>query len=121
MITLDEAFPNPKDKIGVLKIDIEGHEHAALVGAERLLSVGCIRDIIFEEHEPLPTAVSRLLESHGYKIFLLRKNTLRPTLVPTPCKRPPALPNYLATLDAERAQARFKKSGFLSLKKHPSL
>ncbi|MFT4549251.1 MAG: FkbM family methyltransferase [Verrucomicrobiales bacterium] len=118
--TLDEAFPDPLDKIGVLKIDIEGHEHPAFVGAERLLSVGCIRDIIFEEYEPLPTPVTRLLQKHGYTIFLLRKDLLRPTLVPIPCGRPPMLPNYLATLDPDRAIKRFKKRGFLSLKTHPS-
>ena len=120
LITLDEAFPDPADKIGTLKIDIEGHEIAALQGADRLLSVGRIRDIIFEEHEPLPSEVSRFLEAHGYEIFLLRKDTLRPRLVPTPCKLPKALPNYLATLDPARARERFKKSGFLSLRKHPS-
>ncbi len=106
------------DRIGVMKIDIEGHELAALRGAERLLSVGCVRDIIFEEHTPLPTPVSRLLEAHGYQIFLLRKDTLGPKLIPTPCELPEALPNYLATLDSDRAQQRFKKRGFLSLRRH---
>jgi len=121
VISLDEAFPNPDDTIGVMKIDIEGHELAAFRGAERLLSVGCIRDIIFEEHELLPTDVSRLLEDHGYTIFMLRKDTLGPHVIPTPCERPHTLPNYLATLEPERALERFKKRGFLALRKHPSL
>lgn len=120
VVTLDDQFPDAGDRIGVMKIDIEGHELAALRGAERLLSVGCVRDIIFEEHTPLPTPVSRLLEAHGYQIFLLRKDTLGPKLIPTPCERPEALPNYLATLDSDRAQQRFKKRGFLSLKRHAS-
>ena len=120
-VALDDAFPDPDDKIGVLKIDIEGHELAAFRGAERLLSVGCIRDIIFEEHQVLPTDVSRLLEDHGYRIFMLRKDTLGPKIIPTPCERPHTLPNYLATLDPERALTKFKSRGFLSLKKHPSL
>lgn len=121
VISLDEAFADLADKIGVMKIDIEGHELAAFHGAERLLSVGCIRDIIFEEHEILPTAVSRLLEDHGYTIFLLRKDTLGPHIIPTPCERPHTLPNYLATLEPDRALLRFKKRGFASLKKHRSL
>lgn len=121
VISLDDVFPDTSDRIGVLKIDIEGHELAALKGAERLLSVGCIRDIIFEEHELLPTDVTGLLEGHGYTIFMLRKDTLGPRIIPTPCERPHTLPNYLATLEPERALARFKKRGFLSLKKHPSL
>jgi len=119
--TLDEEFPDLDDRIGVLKIDIEGHELAAFEGAERLLSVGCIRDIIFEEHEPLPTPVSKLLESKGYTIFLLRKDTFGPSLVPTPCRLPKALPNYLATLEPDRANQIFKKQGYLSLKLHSSM
>ena len=121
VVPLDDEFAEADDRIGVMKIDIEGHESAALRGAERLLSVGCIRDIIFEEHAPLPTAVSRLLEAHGYQVFLLRKDTLGPKLIPTPCELPEALPNYLATLDPERAQRCFKKRGFLALKRHSTL
>ncbi|MGI9241994.1 MAG: FkbM family methyltransferase [Verrucomicrobiales bacterium] len=121
VVTLDDEFPNEDDRVGVMKIDIEGHESAALRGAERLLGVGCIRDIIFEEHTPLPSDVSRLLEGHGYEIFLLRKDTLGPRIIPTPCELPEALPNYLATLDPERAQKRFKKRGYRSLRTHPLL
>ena len=121
LVTLDEEFTSETDKIGVMKIDIEGHECAALRGAERLLSIGCIRDIIFEEHAPLPSEVSRLLEDHGYEIFLLRKDTLGPRLIPTPCELPEALPNYLATLDPERARTRFKSRGYRSLRTHPLL
>ena len=100
VISLDSAFSDTDDKIGVMKIDIEGHELAALKGAERLLSVGCIRDIIFEEHELLPTDVSSLLEGHGYKIYLLRKDTTRPQDHPHPLRsttHPAELPRHPRT------------------------
>jgi FkbM family methyltransferase len=118
--TLDAAFPED-DQIGVLKIDIEGHELAALQGAERLLSAGCVRDIIFEEYAHFPTDISRSLENHGYTIFFLQKDILGPRLIATPCERSQTPPNYLATLDPTRALRRFKPSGYLSLREHPSL
>ncbi|HEX6389188.1 MAG TPA: FkbM family methyltransferase, partial [Solirubrobacteraceae bacterium] len=41
-------------QIGLLKIDVEGHEPEVLRGARRLLESGRVRDIIFEDHDPYP-------------------------------------------------------------------
>ena len=47
-VRLDEEIDEP---VGVMKLDVEMHELAALTGAESLLSRGMVRDILFEEHE----------------------------------------------------------------------
>ena len=122
-VRLDEEFSAP---IGVLKLDVERHEHAALQGAEKLLETGLIRDILFEEHEPPPTPVTSLLQSHGYTLFSVRQGLIGPILCPPADAHqrkvwdPPAL---LATRDPERARARLKRRGWVSLRgrfdRHP--
>jgi FkbM family methyltransferase len=116
-VRLDDEFSTP---IGVMKLDVEMHELAALRGAESLLSRGLIRDIVFEEHEPPPTPVTRVLEAHGYSVLGLRQGLTGPILS-APAQAygmklwdPPAL---LATIDAERARRRLKRRGWLSLRR----
>jgi FkbM family methyltransferase len=91
--------------VGVLKIDVEGHELAALQGASSSLSAGLIRDVIFEDHQPLPSPVSTLLESAGYTINGIEEALTRPLLA-TPNRTPQGwdAPTYLATRDPERAR-----------------
>jgi FkbM family methyltransferase len=56
-------------RIGVMKIDIEGHELRALEGAREALSSGRIRDLVLEERNEPPTPVTRLLAGHGYAMM----------------------------------------------------
>jgi FkbM family methyltransferase len=107
--------------IGVLKLDVEKHELAALGGAETLLAGELIRDILFEEHEPPPTPVTALLESHGYTVLGVRQGPIGPMLS-TPVDAytrqlwdPPAL---LATIDPVRARRRLKRRGWICLTGH---
>lgn len=58
---LDEILETKQKNIGVLKIDVEGHELQVLQGAGELISRRKIRDIIFEEHRSCPSDVTRLL------------------------------------------------------------
>ena len=115
-VRLDEEFASA---IGVLKLDVERHEHAALRGADGLLAAGLIRDILFEEHEPPPTPVTALLESRGYTLFSVRQGMMGPILcAPADAYHlkawdPPAL---LATRDPERARSRLKRRGWASLR-----
>lgn len=107
---LDDLL-GPDEEIGVLKIDVEGHELSVFKGAEKAIKEGRIRDIIFEEHSTYPSDVSQFLEDAGYSIFLLHKGLVGPVL--HPAHTPPAiLPNYLATLDVTRALKRFKGYGY---------
>jgi FkbM family methyltransferase len=114
-VRLAEELAGP---IGVLKLDVEHHELAALRGAEPLLSGGLIRDILFEEHRPPPTPVTELLEAHGYTVLGVRQGTIGPVLS-TPAEAyekqlwdPPAL---LATLDPARVRRRLRRRGWVCL------
>jgi FkbM family methyltransferase len=114
-VRLDEELQGP---IGVLKLDVEMHEREALEGAASLLSERQIRDIVFEEHEPPPTEVTRLLASRGFTILGVRQGLAGPILSePAEAYRrqlwdPPAL---LATLDPERASRRLRRRGWVCL------
>lgn len=101
---------DPRVPIGVMKIDVEGHELGVLDGCEERLSRNAIRDIVFEEHRVPPTPVTRRLENHGYEVFRLAKGLLGPIVAPTR-KRindPFDTPNYLATVDTHRALERLR-------------
>ncbi len=115
-VRLDDEFSTP---IGVLKLDVEGHELAALRGADSLLSRKLIRDILFEEHRPPPTPVTDLLESYGYTVFGVRQGLAGP-IASAPADAytrqlwdPPAL---LATIDPARARERLKRHGWTCLR-----
>ncbi len=111
-VRLDEQL---EGEVGVLKLDVEMHELAALEGA-RALSV---RDIVFEEHEPPPTPVTGLLEERGYTVLGVRQGLAGP-IATDPADAyarrlwdPPAL---LATRDPERARARLRRRGWFALR-----
>ena len=100
-------LPSPK----FVKIDVEGHELAALRGAQLLLGSRRIRDIIFEEFSPYPAATHRLLERCGYTTLHFEQGLLGPRLRRTrPGYRPPLYspPNFLATLDPARMADKFR-------------
>lgn len=113
---LDEIIPSSQ-QIGVMKIDVEGHELEVLQGSINLINAHNIRDIIFEEHRGYPSSVSQFLEKHGYKIFRIWKGFWKPLLEP-PTKNlfhPFEAPNYLATREPERCIKRLKSLGWASL------
>jgi len=115
--TLDEFLPEGT-KIGLLKIDVEGHEFQVLKGATRLLEQGRIRDIIFEDYFPQPSPVVLYLQAAGYTVFRLFSAWLGPVLfegLGYP-ERSAEAPNFLATRDPERARARFRGRGWKCLR-----
>jgi len=107
--------------VGIMKMDGEGHEAVALSGATRLLKRKATRDILFEEHEVYPARSHQILLEHGYSIFRATGSRFGPLLLPPQAKsRQPFLPpvyppNYLATIDPSRAQARFRARGWQAL------
>ena len=116
-VRLDEVLGGTA--VGVMKLDVEGHEAAALTGASEALAAGRIRDLLFEEHEPLPTAASAILTANGYAIFGLHERLTGVKLVPSPAvaARPRwDAPMYLATRDPERATRRLETRGWHSLR-----
>ena len=112
---LDEYLKDIK-QVGVLKIDVEGHELGVLQGTEDTLKRRGIRDIVFEDFNPKPSPVTIFLEQHGFTLFELHDTWLKPRLVPLnvslPVTRPSFSSNYLATLDAPRVVARFRSAGW---------
>jgi FkbM family methyltransferase len=101
--------------IGLLKVDVEGHETEVLSGASGLLERGLVRDIIFEDHAPYPSEATALVENAGYHLVSL-SNDLRGLLVNPPHERGPVRewpgPSYLATIDPDRSVARLRARGW---------
>jgi FkbM family methyltransferase len=104
-------------RVGVLKIDVEGHEMTALEGASDSLNKGLIRDIIFEDHHLLPSRVSTLLESAGFTIRGIEETLTGPTLVPPSHTRQAwDAPTYLATRDRGRTERLMQARGWRCLR-----
>jgi FkbM family methyltransferase len=102
--------------IGLLKLDVEGHERAVLDGARALLRRRALRDILFEEHAAPPTPVTDALHDAGYRIFGLAQRLTGPRLVdPASPAAQPAwdAPTFLATLEPARAQHRLERRGWM--------
>ena len=104
--------------IGVMKVDVEGHELQVFRGASALLARHGVRDIVFEEFDSPPTPVTDLLTACGYTIFSLDQALLGPTI--GPLSRKAAVhsledPSYLATADPARATARLQARGWAVL------
>ncbi|MDQ3980840.1 MAG: FkbM family methyltransferase [Actinomycetota bacterium] len=116
--TLDGALEGV-ERVGVLKVDVEGHELQVFEGAQRLLEAGRVRDILFEDYHPYPSPVTERLSSLGYEIRSVRKGLLGPKLLlPGGNHFDPSfeLPNYLATRDLQRATAKFAPIGWRALR-----
>lgn len=115
-VCLDEVVTGP---VGIMKLDIEGHERAALRGAEGSLGKHAIRDIVFEDHNAAASSVLPYLRSHGYELFGFEETfwgvLLVDPLSPRAWQRWSA-PNYLATLDPTRARRLLGPRGWRSLK-----
>lgn len=115
--TLDEYLAGDM-KVGVCKIDVEGFELSVLKGAEKALTRGAIRDILFEDFSPKPSAVVQLLQKHGFTVFQLTATWWKPHLTEVGSQHAPPgefVDNFLATLDPGRAQDRFRSGGWRCL------
>jgi FkbM family methyltransferase len=115
-ISLDDFLDK---KIHILKIDVEGHEHSALLGAKSLLARGKIKNIIFEDHDIEHSAVVTLLASFGYQIFSIGWNRAR--LILKLIGEPNSsyvqeAPNFIATLDVANLEAATQSTGWSVLR-----
>jgi FkbM family methyltransferase len=117
LITLDASVPGDVG-IGLAKLDVEGHERAVLEGATQLLAGGRLRDLIFEDLQPHSSPVTGMLEAVGYRVFALCAPWHKPCLMSHRDGARPrfATHNYLATLDPDRARARFRYPGWRCLR-----
>ncbi len=109
-IRLDELISSA---VGVMKIDVEGHELNVLKGVPLHL----VRDIVFEEHGACPSPVTEYLSLHGFSIFRIERRFKRPLLTKAEVQHPDIMsPNYLATKEPERALRLLDLSGWQSLR-----
>ena len=101
--------------VGFVKIDVEGHELSVLKGAERALARHAIRDIIFEDFQPMLSPTAEYLKNSGFALFQLVASWWKPFLKEVHPGMKPATGssyNYLATLDPKRANKRFQSGGW---------
>lgn len=108
-------------KIGLIKLDVEGHELAVLQGATRILEERLARDIVFEDFCPQPSPVTLLLQAVGYAVFALLPTWRKPMLLTVEQfsewrRQWRSAPNFLATLDPDRVRARFDGLGWKCLR-----
>ena len=105
------AFSRWQD-IGIVKMDVQGHELSVLQGMSGLLESRAVRDIVFEEEKPFPAPTHQFLKTFGYSIFGLQGSLTAVQALPDTQPAFDAewgpVPNYLATHDPARAVARFK-------------
>jgi FkbM family methyltransferase len=112
LITLDALLiPHDRSRLALIKLDLEGAEHAALLGAGAILREQ--RPDLLLEVEPAhlrrmgssPTAIAELLSPHGYRFFRIGGDQHGvPFLVPVAdISAPSKQPNIFATVDPDRA------------------
>jgi FkbM family methyltransferase len=115
--TLDTFFANESSALGLVKLDVEGHELKVLQGAITLLKAERIRDIIFEELAGETGEAMELLQQHDFHIWGLCSGKLGPYLCSS-TERPKSFShNFLASRDKERVEQRMAQRGWNCLRK----
>jgi|tagenome__1003787_1003787.scaffolds.fasta_scaffold20823905_2 FkbM family methyltransferase len=103
------------ERLGVVKIDVEGHEASVLRGAGGLLESGAIRDVVFEDHDDYPSEATRVVEDAGYELISLDNDLWGLRLVAPKDRGEVAAwpgPSYLATREPDRARQRLGGRGW---------
>jgi FkbM family methyltransferase len=106
-------------RVGLCKLDVEGHEMKVLSGATALLKERRIRDILFEDLGPYPSVVQKHLAELGFHLFALDGKLNRPILDRN--WQQPQFDgelegaDFLATMEPARAVERFARSGWTVL------
>jgi len=112
--SLDDLFLESRE-IGVMKLDVEGHELQVLKGSKQLFQQQKIRDCVFEEHREYPTPVTSFFEEMGYKIFRIQRSFFKPILLNPDSKVPRTNwepTSFIATSNPDRVVKLFKESGW---------
>ena len=95
------------ETIGILKMDVQGHELDVLQGMSGLLQRRAVRDIVFEEERAFPALTHKYLKSYGYSILGLQGSFVGVRGLPDAQPRSDPewgpVPNYLVTQDDQRA------------------
>ena len=119
-VSLDDVFSSG-EKIGLIKVDVEGHEAAVFRGAQTLIREHRVRDWLFEENDENPLGVGKMLAENGYSLFRIKKHFSHVELCPPETHvtvasyAVPESPNFVATLEPTRATQRFEAHGWQCL------
>ena len=108
------------DRVGVMKIDVEGHEHQVLEGAAQALHAHRIRHIVFEDHHGAGSGPMTLLREAGYEIFSIGWSMRGPVLAPAAdgsLATAFEAPSYLATTETRAALDACTATGWLTLQR----
>jgi hypothetical protein len=106
--------------VAVLKLDVEGEEHAVLEGAANALKDRRLRHIIFEDHHGANSSVMTHLLGCGYTIFSVGWSISGPTLgdpADVSAHARYEAPSYLATLTPDVARTACARRGWMALRK----
>lgn len=103
--------------VGVMKLDVEGHELDVLRGGETTVRSGRLRDLIFEDHAEAGSPVRELLSSWGLHVVRLDRTFIGPRLGDRD-RRSYDAPSYLATTEPDRARRRLAARGWRVLRPH---
>jgi FkbM family methyltransferase len=117
LVMLDDLLKSTlaqSQRVGVLKVDVEWHEHNVFRGAAGSLRSHRIRDIIYEDHRGPESKAANLLRSYGYAIFHLTHSFSGVKVADTfgAQTRPSNSADYLATLEPKRACDRLRPRGW---------
>lgn len=117
--TLD-SLPVSDSPVGLMKVDVEGHELAVFQGGSKALRAGRIRDIVFEEHSGKSSPACTFLKDCGYTLFQIERRFVGPILAEpgSSYSTPWNASNYLATRDPIRALQKMSPFGWQVLKSH---
>jgi FkbM family methyltransferase len=115
--TLDRVIDEICEDVGVLKIDIEGHEAQAFKGTSEALSNKKIRDVIYEDFEGVKSDSSTLLADYGYSIFGLHSTVTGLVISDHLNAGKPRYGdhNFVATLDPTRFKKRLAPRGYICM------
>jgi len=103
VMTLDHVI-HEDDSVGVIKLDVQGHEIFVLQGMRELLRSRRVRNIVFEEEKRYPAETHEFLRTFGYQIFGIEQHFTGIRFVSNaqPCCDDIELPNYLATIETDK-------------------
>ena len=107
-------------EVGVMKVDVEGHELAVLSGAADALAAGRVRHVVFEDHRGPDSPVCRFLKELGFEAFGIGWRLRGPLLLPADgsgSSRSYEAPSYLATRQPDQALEACRPRGWVCLRR----
>jgi FkbM family methyltransferase len=116
---VDDLFPT--QSIALMKIDVEGFEANVLKGADRLLSEGRVRHVIYEDHTLGESGLEKRLGGYGYTVFSIGHGTLGPALLRSATGKVAIDPgwesaSFIATLEPEQVAGAMNRKGWAVLR-----